>query len=273
MAEDQTERAAGVAIESQIDAFEIAIRDAIAISESRIGVDHTGRQNIALFIFAKLIAHCMSMDLILSNYPRVLETGGLLDHFSLATLGRAALDASVMTMYISDPNLNREQWDLRRQIFRLHELFNRSRFLTASGAKDQAPKMAFFETYEGRKVTLRTRIEGLAKQLDYTPKQIETFVKGQHVFIDGVRGAARESGWDVDEFEFHQSYLSNWVHSHPVSFLRSADQGISFSHPSDYQIGFCGAVLEIAIPYLQKTTDRMRAFTGSEGLDFVGHLD
>jgi hypothetical protein len=273
MAEDQTEQATRAALKTLIDTFERATRDAIAISESRIGVDRTGRQNIALFIFAKLIAHCMSMDLILSNYPRVLETGGLLDHFSLATLGRAALDASVVTMYISDPNLNRERWDLRRQIFRLHELFNRSRFLTASSAKDQAPKMAFFETYKERKATLRTRIEGLAKQLGYTSEQIEGFLKGQYVFIDGVRGAAREAGWDVDAFDFHQSYLSNWVHSHPVSFLRFTEQGISFSHPSDYQIGFCCAVLEITTPYLQTTTERMRAFTGSKDLDLIGHLD
>jgi len=68
---DKTERAAGVALKSQIDALEIAIRDAIAISESRIGVDHTGRQNISLFIFAKLTAHCMSMDMILSDCDRV----------------------------------------------------------------------------------------------------------------------------------------------------------------------------------------------------------
>jgi hypothetical protein len=273
MAADQTERAAGARLRSQIVALEIAIRDAITISESRIGVDHTGRQNIALFIFAKLIAHCMSMDMILSDCHRVLETGGLLDHFSLAALGRIALDASVMTMYISDPNLNREQWDLRRQIFRLHELFNRKRFLSASGAKDQTPNLHFFETYEMRKVILRARVDMLAKQLGYTSEQIDGFLKGQYVFIDGARGAAREAGWDVDAFDFHQAYLSNWVHSHPVSFLRFAEQGISFSRPSDYQLNFCGAVLEITMPYVQKTTDRMQAFTGSKDLDPIGHLD
>jgi hypothetical protein len=273
MAKDQTEQATRARLKALIDDFENAIRGAIAISESRIGVDHTGRQNIALFIFAKLIAHCMSMHMILSDYKRVFATGGLLDHFSLATLGRASLDASVMTMYISDPDLNLERWDLRRQIFRLHELFNRNRFLTASGAKDQASNLEFFKTYEERKVTLRTRIDGLAKKIGYTSELLEGFLKGQYVFIDGLRGAVREAGWDVDAFDFHQSYLSNWVHSHPVSFLRFTEQGISFSHPSEYQINFCGSVLEMTMPYLRKTTDRMRAFTGSKDLDPIGHLD
>jgi hypothetical protein len=143
MANDQTEQATRARLKAPSNDFENAIRDAITISQSRIGVDHTGRQNISLFIFAKLIAHCMTMDMIFSDHRRVLETGDLLDHFSLAALGRIALDASVMAMYISDPNLNRERWDLRRQIFRLHELFNRNRFLTASGAKDLTPNLPF----------------------------------------------------------------------------------------------------------------------------------
>ncbi|MGY8662428.1 hypothetical protein Q3C01_08675 [Bradyrhizobium sp. UFLA05-109] len=273
MVEDETSQTIRATLEALIVAFEKDTRDAIAISESRIGVDHTGRQDIALFIFAKLIAHCMSMRLLLRDHQRVLKTGGLLDHFSLATLGRAALDAAVMTMYISDTSINREQWDLRRQILRLHELFNRSRFLTAAGAESQTPRLAFFDTYEERKVTLRARINGLAKGVGYSQEKIEAILKGQNVFIDGVRGAAREAGWDVDAFDFHQTYLSNWVHSHPVSFLRSAAQGISFSHPSDYQLNFCGTVLEITMPYLLKASARMLVFTGSKDLDPIGQLD
>ncbi|WP_316206016.1 hypothetical protein [Bradyrhizobium sp. SZCCHNR3058] len=273
MAEVQTEREAGVALLSLMETFEIVVRDAIKISESRIGIDHTGRQNLTLFIFAKLIAHCMSMGTILSHCRRVLKMGGLLDHFSLAALGRTALDASVTTMYISDPNLDRDRWDLRRQIFRLHELFNRKRFLTAAGAEDGTPQLAFFKTYEERKATLRSRVETLATQLGYSPVQIERFLKGQHVFVDGARGAAREAGWDVDAFDFHQAYLSNWVHSHPVSFLRFDDQGISFSHPSDYQLCFCGTVLKITMPYLRNATDRVNLFTGSKEFDKIGNLD
>ncbi|WP_316227717.1 hypothetical protein [Bradyrhizobium sp. SZCCHNR3015] len=274
MAEAQIEQETSLALLSLIDDFEVAVRDAITISESRIGIDHTGRQNLALFVFAKLIAHCMSMGAILSHCRRVLQEAGLLDHFSLAALGRAALDASLMTMYISDPGLDRDRWDLRRRIFHLHELFNRKRFLTAAGAgAESVLKLPFFETYEERKAALRSRIEILAAQLGYTPVQIEGFLKGQLVFIDGARGAAREAGWDADAFDFHQAYLSNWVHSHPVSFLRFDDQGISFSRPSEYQLHFCGTVLEITMPYVRNVTGRMTAFTGSSQFDKVGHLD
>lgn len=273
MTEDQTRKSIRTTLETAIGGFESATKSAVAISESRIGVEHTGRQNIALFIFAKLIAHSISMGLILSNHQRVLEEGGLLDHFSLATLGRAALDASLMTMYISDPNTNREHWDLRRQVLWLHELFNRGRFLTAAGAKEQEPQLPFFKTYEERKVAIRARIEALATPMLYSQERIEGLQKGQNVFVDGVRGAVREAEWDVDQFDFHQTYLSNWVHSHPVSFLRFREQGISFLHPSDEQLNFCATVLGITTPYLLNATARVNQFTGAKELDSIGHLD
>jgi hypothetical protein len=54
MAKDGIEQATKTGVTAVIGSFDKATQDAIAISESRIGVDHTGRQNIALFIFAKL---------------------------------------------------------------------------------------------------------------------------------------------------------------------------------------------------------------------------
>ena len=65
--------------------------------------------------------------------------------------------------------------------------------------------------------------------------------------------------------------ISYHAGSHPVSFLRFDEQEISFSRPSDYQVSFCGTVLEIALPYLASTAARMQAFTGSKDLDTSGH--
>jgi hypothetical protein len=95
----------------------------------------------------------------------------------------------------------------------------------------------------------------------------------QAVFIGGARGAAREAGWNVDDFEFQQSYLSNWVHSHPVSFIRADEQKLSFSHPSEYQLNFCASVLEIVVPYLNAAISRMDKLTGSVNADPIGKLD
>lgn len=257
---------------SAVDGFAIVVEDAVRLSEAAIGVEHTGRQNRALFVFAKLIAHCMSVEAIIRAYGDAPAGSKLLDHFSIATLGRASIDAALMTMYISEPSLTREQWDLRRQILFLHDHSNRKRFLTVLAVQGDEPPLPFFNNYDELRASLQTKIRTLARGLGYPADDVQEFTKGQRVFIAGSRAAAKEAGWDRDAFEFHQSYFSNWVHSHPVSFLRADEHGISFSQPSEFQLGFSGMVVETISEYFRTVNDRMRQFTGSIGSDPVGQL-
>ena len=50
-------------------------------------------------------------------------------------------------------------------------------------------------------------------------------------------------------------YLSNHVHSHPVSLLRA--ENVSFNTPTDFQFGFCGLCLEAATVYLDAAAKRL----------------
>ncbi|RWD94255.1 hypothetical protein [Mesorhizobium sp.] len=269
-------KARAAALKSMLEALDklnAATQEAVAISDGAMGTVHTGRQNRALFVFAKLIAHCMSVASLIENYRSAPKGRSLLDHFSVATLGRAIIDASLMTKYISEPSLTADQWDLRRQILFLHDLTNRKRFLTALERAGQPRDEAFFENYATVKEDIQNKIEGLATKLGYEPEQAKELGSGQKVFIEGSRGAAREAGWNVQEFEFHQSYLSNWVHSYPVSFIRADEQGISFNDPSEYQFWLCGIVLGTSAEYLADVNARMKLFTGSAEADPVGPFE
>ncbi|RWX63207.1 hypothetical protein EN780_24400 [Mesorhizobium sp. M4B.F.Ca.ET.089.01.1.1] len=274
MNEENEARAAALnSMLATLDRFDAVVEDAVTVSDSAIGVVHTGRQNRALFVFAKLISHCLSVMVIFEKYQAVENGETLLDHFSIATLGRAIIDASLMTKYISEPSLTADEWDLRRQILFLHDLTTRKRFLTAIELAGQPRDTAFFENYDAAKERLKSKIEDLAAKLGYDPERAKKLGNGQLVFIDGSRGAAREAGWNVDVFEFHQSYLSNWVHSHPVSFMRADEQEISFSTPSPYQFSVCETVLETSIGYLDDVNARMRTFTRSAETDPVGPFE
>lgn len=215
----------------------------------------------------------MAMSVLVEKFRNAPEGAALLDHFSIATLARAVIDAALMVMYISEPRLTRDEWDLRRQVLFLHDLTNRKRFLTAVGRAGGPRDFAFFESYEELKIELRGKIRGLVEGLGYPGERADELVKGQTIFIEGGRGAAREAGWDVDAFEFHQAYLSNWVHSHPVSFLRADEYGISFSKPSAFQIAFSASVIDICTGCLEDATKRMGEFTGRMEADPVGQLD
>jgi hypothetical protein len=254
--------------------FDKAIQNAVIVSDNRIGIFHTGRQNRVLIAFAKTITHAMSIQLIYGRAITMRPEIGLLDHFSIGTLTRALIDSAIMTLYLSEPSLSTAEWDLRRHVLFLHDLTNRKRFLTSmrKHAKQLAPPNDK-EEYQHAKATLLAVIKRRGNELALPAEHIEELSKGQIVFMNGVRGAIREAGLDVKYFDFLHTYLSNHVHGHPVSYMRAQEQQISFETPSDFQLGFCGLCLEAGAQYLEAMTARVELFTGHEGCDPNGHLD
>lgn len=255
-------------------AFGKTTQSAVKISESRIGVFHTGRQNRVLFLFAKAITHALSIELIQSNATALRPEVGLLDHFSIGALTRTLIDSCIMTLYLSEPSLSVAEWDLRRHVLFLHDLMNRRRFLSAmrKHAKQSAPPNDESDFKQARK-NIASVIRQRATKLALPENQIQELLKGQIVFLDGVRGAIREAKLDVNHFDFMHTYLSNQVHSHPVSYLRAEEQMISFETPSDFQFGFCGFCLEAGAQYLDAVTARVESFTGNAKRDPNGQIN
>ena len=249
-------------------AFDTATQRAVSISENRIGVFHTGRQNRVLMTFAKTITHAMSIQLIYGNAIKMRPEVGLLDHFSIGVLARSLIDSAIMTLYLSEPRLSKAEWDFRRHVLLIHDIANRRRFLTAmrKHAKQSTPPEED-EEYKRSRAEISAVIERRGKELSLPATRILDLSKGQTVFIDGVRGALREAGLDVEYFDFFHTYLSNHVHAHPVSYMRANEQRISFETPSDFQFYFCSLCLETGAEYLGAVTDRVAAFTGSESRD------
>ncbi|MDX0194055.1 hypothetical protein GOC06_11280 [Sinorhizobium meliloti] len=250
--------------------FQTATLNAIAISERNIGKVHTGRQRRALTVFAKLILHNMSISVIADRFLDNPSDTALLDHFSLAVLARASIDAGLMTMYLSEPRLSLTQWDFRRQLLFLHDDSNRKRFLKPlkeHGAEASHPENA--EVKQG----ILERIRTLGATLLYGEEKIAEFQKGWSLYVAGVRGAVREAGWNVDNFEFNQSYLSAYVHSHPVSFMRIDEHGVKIGGISKFQADFCFWLFSTLQEYTQSVVDRMEVFSVPDKGDPNGHLE
>lgn len=249
------------------------MKRSVGISERNIGLIHTGRQRRALFIFSKLILHNLSMMNIVDDFLQCEIGTGLLDHFSVGALGRTSIDAALMTMYIAAEGLTSDSWNLRRHILYLHDLYNRRRFLKSLGKAAQTEDREFLDSYQTVKDDLLQKIDHFANELGYEAEKIDAFKAGQNVFVEGMRGAAREAGWDVQYFDFNQSYLSAHVHSHPVSFMRADEHGIKFDGASDFQIGFAELVVDTVRTYTKSTNNRMDAFSDVESGDPLGHIE
>lgn len=256
----------------ELEKLDAVIQASVTISERNIGNIHTGRQRRALFVYAKLIAHQLSILSVATKVLHASEGDVLLDHFSIATLGRATMDAGLMTMYLTEPTLTKDEWNLRRNILYLHDLSNRKRFLKALSKAIGIEDMGDMSLSDPVKKILLTDISLHASNLKYGTEEIAKFQKGQLVYISGLRGAVREAGWDVNEFEFYQSHYSAFVHSHPVSFMRADEHKISFAIPSEFQYKLCASVFSILGEYSKDVNKRMDKFSLIAG-DPLGHIE
>ncbi len=256
-----------------VETLEKATSAAILVSEKAMGIEHTGRQIRALTVFAKTIAHVMTIARVVDVVRTSPPGATVLDHFSVATLARSAIDAALMTLYLSDLQITLEQWQLRRHVLFLHDATTRKRFLESSAKIGGERDEEFFSSYEVIRDDLRAKIHGFCLALQKSPVEIERLMTGQFVFVDGARGAAREAGWDVNEFGFAQEYLSSHVHSHPVSFMRAKDHNISFQEPSEFQYAVSSVAIEMAASALASATERMTKFAGDFARDHLGQVD
>jgi hypothetical protein len=260
-------------MEKGLEDLDRTTRHAVSLSERNIGVIHTGRQNRVLFVFAKAIAHNMSILKIVESAIHAPRNASLLDHFSVAALGRTSIDALLMTLYLSHPKLTLTEWKLRRAILSLHDTTNRKRFLEKMTRANGGTDKSYLDGYEDAKSSLRATIARLAAELGYAEDRTAELQNGNLVYIDGSRGAAREAGWDINQFEADQAYFSPFIHAHPVSFLRADEHGVSFSEPSDYQKYLCNYVMAAVSIYTTTVNRRVAAFCKSESDDALGHIE
>jgi hypothetical protein len=222
-------------------------------------------------VHSKLVVHAIQCESILLKYVKADQHSALLDHHSLAVLARAMMDASLMAMYISEPKLSLPQWHLRRHVLYLHDLNNRKRFLSAIVKTRPNIDLGFFENQGEIRADLLAAIRIHGLEVGLSEDEIEDLCKGQRVFTGGLNGAVREAGWSVSDYEFIYSYFSAFVHTHPVSFLRDMERGVSYSGPSDFQVGFVHSLIGFVAGFLSEANTRVQDFC-ADGGDPLGFL-
>lgn len=259
-------------IEAGLNAIEDATKKAVALSEGNIGVVHTGRQNRALFVFAKMIAHNMSSISLIQRAIFAAKSASLLDHFSAAALGRISIDAAIMTLYLSEPSLTLAQWNLRRHLLYLHDDTNRKRFLDAMVKAEGGTSTDHLKGYDDAKKARHKDIEKYGKETGLSEDKLEKLLKGE-VFVNGVRGAVREAGLNLEAWEAHNAYFSPYVHAHPASFMRADQHAITFDEPSSYQKYLCNYVTGTVAGYTEAVNGRIEAFCKDISADPLGHVE
>jgi hypothetical protein len=237
--------------------IEDRLGDAVMASEAGIGVLTGWRGDWAALHLARVIVNCGSMLRIIDAGIKFAPGSQLLDHFSVASIARTAIEAQIMMLYVSDPKIGFEEWEMRRQVFHLHDTVHRIRMFKPTAARDDA---ATQKTLEALRIGREELLGDLGRDAYFralTDDQKKRILAGQDFYVGGIRAAVRSIGWDVAEYEFYSTYLSAYIHSSPVSFFRADQHGVDFATVSDFQYGLCGTALAAVSEHLPQLTARI----------------
>ena len=120
---------------------ETALAAAVAVSEAGIGLLDGWQGHWAAFLHARTIVNTMTIFDVIDAGVRSGGEARPLDHFSVASIARTAVEAALMMLYISDPSLSSEQWELRHLILQLHDTSHRSRMFRAREAGENGEEV------------------------------------------------------------------------------------------------------------------------------------
>jgi hypothetical protein len=242
----------------------VEIRSCIAISESAIGGAHNRRQGWVLYLLSKFILHLISIESLMRFPLDFPANAQAMDHFSVAGIGRAALETAVMAMYISDNKEDDRSWALREFMLEMHDISNRSRMFKAGGkgytGKDKQSISVMLKRYSEDIKNIQCRIQGDTYFKTLPKEQQKDILAGRLVHLGGFREAVRAAEWSPDEFDFYRSYFSSFLHAHPVSFFRADYHEVDFHNISRFQFDLCSTVVSAVQNCCPNFRERVKQF-------------
>ena len=206
-------------------------------------------------LFFRLLMVSGSILILCNQERRHKSLGGpsdmsVLDHSSIAALARNLLEASVLFAYVSNPEIAENAWLLRREVLELHKAtadYRASKNVGDADATECKEKMTSLKTA----IASDEQFKLLKTELQ------ENILRGQQQYIHGLRGAVKEAGRDVEEFDGIYQMRSSYAHSAPISFPagNSKDPIVGVMPELQYQL--VGLALQYVTGWLSFACERM----------------
>jgi hypothetical protein len=210
----------------------------------------------ASFILFKVVLVADSIRKIAEQ--EVPMTRHQLDHFSIASLTRDLMEATIMLSYLTEPGISESTARLRRIVLNLHDCTTRHRMFKAWR---NTPGMNARHNLKGFKADIdeqRAELQGHSEFQSLDPEVQTKLLSGTQLYVGGLRGAVRSMGWEKGDFDGAYAYLSAYTHTAPVAFYRMEDKDPSSEEPSSFQYGLAALALEWATACIDKSVDRAR---------------
>jgi hypothetical protein len=124
--------------------------------------------------------------------------------------------------------------------FDIHDCASRIRLFKGLGSQKE------YKNAKRISAILRKRLENSPVFFNLDKKVREEILAGSRIFVNGIRSAAKQVGWDLKEWDAIYNYLSAQSHHNPVSFYRYEMHGVTHLTVTEYQSGFLNFCLQQA---------------------------
>lgn len=240
--------------------FDKTFREAVKLSHDCEGIPSpTGKYFYASVLFTRLCVSAVSLRK-LSPDPRLLGRDAHWDYASVCSITRIIVECYLIFHYLCVQTVDDIEWEARWRLFNLHDCSQRTKMFASL---DIAPEG------EAEKVIEITLDELKANSYfrGLTQKQQRHFLKGNDALFMSQDQIVQSYGGDVNEFRFLYRFLSNQVHSLPMSFYRVSEQERGSGVESEVEVGYTALCLDSTCQYLkQACKDYRTLFQGVEGV-------
>ncbi len=242
-----------------LDVLDNVVRECMFVSKSYGGIPSpTGKHFYASVLFTALITRSVSLLNLAPHSPWADKKIEHWDYSSLAGLVRTMIELRIAFYYLCTDECSSDEWNVRWNLFNLHDCTTRLRMFEALGNMVEA------EQFSKEADELRQRLMSNLYFQSLPKKQHKKLLHGQTAYLFPLEEIAEKAGLEVNVFRWLYILLSSHVHGLPMSFYRiGGDPDRGRGLPSPIEESYSSLCLSLASSILTKTRDEVhRLFEG-----------
>jgi hypothetical protein len=242
-------------------AFDKTFREVGKLSRDYAGIPApTGRHFYASVLFTRLCVSAMSLQKLSPN-PKLLGQDAHWDYASVCSITRNIIECYLIFYYLCVQAVSDIEWEARWRLFNLHDCMQRTKMFEVLNItpEGEAAKVIEITVHE---LKANSYFKGL------TQRQQQHYLKGNTALFMSQDEIVQSYGGDVNDFRFLYRFLSNQVHSLPMSFYRVGEQERGRGVESEVEVGYTALCLDTARQYLDQAVEHYKGlFEGIEGVE------
>ena len=218
-------------------AFDNTLRKAVKLSRDCEGLPSpTGKHFYASVLFTRLCVSALSLQK-LSPAPSFLDRSVHWDYASVCSITRNIIECYLIFHYLCVQTVDDVEWEARWRLFNLHDCIQRTKmFASLDVTPDEEAAKIIEITLDELKAN--TYFKGL------TNKQQRHFLKGNDALFMSQDQIVQSFNGDINEFRSLYRFLSNQVHTLPISFYRMSEQERGRGVESEVEVGYTSLCLD-----------------------------